>query len=381
MYLSDILDKNEVLEEAFKHPSMKIKPRAKAKPTLDMAFKAIMAAMEFMTTRKIAGQVQPLLQGVYDTHVLLSGEWSETDNKDEWESGLDDEVEAAIAPWVPSLSNDWLGRHTIACGLHEQDGVAKFATSLGKEVFKQLTYEFKKTPAQIMSNAGIFNTDVEAMLDAHLTLTEEDKETMAHEQEDDIKVVISLIAEHVGKDYDITQVYDDFDLASDEDDGLAFGAGARIGIGEDSVRVLQAARFEHEADTAEYLSNLLKEYFTGEKPAKKAAAKAPAAAKASAAPKAAKPAKAAAPAPETGSDAIDPAIFVALRDSGGAKDTDMATGMGVSRATYNNWSLGKTNCVPSTDKRDFLRGTLVEKANALLEALALLDGTEAETIF
>lgn len=372
MYIQDLVNKDEVLIEAFKHPALKIKPRSKHRPDLDTALKAVIATLEFQVCTKVAQELEPTIRGVLDTQILLGGEWQDSRETGEWEAALDDAVEEAIEPWVSILSADWLGRNTISCGVQEENGVRKFCLSLGREVYKQLTYENKKTPAQILSNAGIVQADIEAMLENHLNLTEEDKHTMETEQGEELQMVIGRIGDQVGKDFDIMLVYDDFDLASDEDDGLAFGAGARLGIDEDDVRVLQGERMVYGDDTAQILVDKLTEYFTG-KPKK--ATKPPKAPKTEKAVAASKPAKV-----ET-SATIEPTVLVALRDHGGAKDTDMAGLMGVSRATYNNWSNGKTECSPDEAKRTALRGVIVDKLNALHEALAAVDGTEPETVF
>jgi len=373
MNLYDVVNKDTVLEDAFKHPALKIKPRSKQKPTLDVALKAVQSTLEYNFVRTIAAQIQPTIDDILLEQILMDGEHADSKTTDAWEQCVDDKVEACIENYVPYLSADWLGRNTIASGVWEEDGINKFCASLGREVFKQLTYG--KTPIQIMSNVGIVQADVEAMLASHLNATEEEKETMTNEQDEDLQNVIQKIADRVGKDFDQLAVYEDLELVSDDDDILANGAAPRLGLDPEDIDVLRTARFEHEDDTAQVLVTMLEDLIGAGSGKKKPAAKAKAPAeKKTKAPKLPKNT-------EDTEGQVDPKVLQLLKEHGGAKDADLATLIGTSRATYNNYVNGKTAFSPTSDQYSALRDQVIGKLNGLHEALAALDGTEAEVVF
>lgn len=369
MYLSDLLQKDIILQKAFEHPAMKIKPRSEYRPDIDVALKAVVSTIEYGVLTSISDRLKPALEDILEFQILMDGEHDEAENKGDWESAVDDAVEIAIEQYVPVLSADWLGRNTIDCRLHEENGIDKFCKSLSKEVFKQLTYE--KTPAQVMSNAGILKADVEAMLQRHLTPTNTEIEQMSDQQAADLDAVIERIAEHVGPDYDILDITAQLDLASEDDDVLAMGAGKRLGLAEEDVQVLQGERFTYGDETGNMLADMLAAHFSGEETKKPAA---PKKGRPTATPKKTKAD------PEAENEVLAASVLTTLRDCG-AKDGDMATLMGVSRATYNNWSNDKTPCTPDDDHKNALRDVIVAKINALHEALASVDGTEAEMVF
>lgn len=383
MNLYEVVSGGYVLSEMLKHPTMRIKKTSKAFPTLEQAMKATCATVEAVAIRTLAEQVQPAFEEILETQILVDGEWADSDDKDAWESAVDDKVEEAIEYYVPHLSADWLGRNMTACGIHEKDGCSKLAMSLGKEVFKQLTYhkdgETNKSPAQLLSAAGITQDQIEEKLEEHIKAFENGEHDMSTDTTEELNTIIATIAERLGKDFDRMAVNDDFDLASDDDDTLAGGAGARLGLDDAQIKVLQGVRFEQEDNTADYLSDLLEKAVAG---GKKAPAKKPAAAKAApAAPKTAKPVKEEAedPAAEAEGGMVNAEVLGKLKLLG-VKDDETAKGLGVSRATYNNWANGKTSFELNNDQTVFIRELIVERINTMHECLAVVDGTEAEVI-
>lgn len=366
-------DPQNIITEAFKHPVMRIKPRAaNPYPSIDDALRATVNAIEYQTIYTVAEKVRPLLEDILLNAELIDGAYDEVDDKTSWEAAVDDQVEAAIEDYVPVLSADWLGNHTIGSGLWEKDGVEKFVMSMGREMYKQLTHG--KTPVQIMSAAGVVRADVEARLAIHNQPKEE--KTMT-ETKEELEAVIQKVAEYVGKDYDVMTVYDDFDLASDDDEGLAEGAGARLGLEAEDVEWLQMERLEHGDDTAQKLVDMLDAAVKGtkKKPAKKAAAKAE---KPAAKPKAKAKDEDAAAAAEGGVSADS---LQKLKEACTFKDADVAQRLGVSRATFNNWVNGKTACDLGGEQYTTLRDEVVGRINLLHECLAELDGTEAQVVF
>lgn len=394
VHISALIDTQATLDEAFRNPALRIKAKSAKRPTLDQATKAVVQEVELAVIDHISGELEPVLQEAYDTHVLCHGERDDSEVPDEWDDMVDELTEEAITPYTSMLSQDWLGRHTIGTAFHLEGGINKFCAALGREYFKQLTYDSElgssKSPAKILSSAGITSQDIEARLEIHNNPSKEESEAMTQAQNEELEAVLTKIAAHVGEDHDILAVDEDLDLASDEDPILAGGAAARLGIEETDLAILQTERVINGPEAVEAMHDRINELAkAGKKPASKTTkAKKSAEPKAPPAPKATKkPAKA----PEivdndplgVGAAAqgkISAETLTTLKDCGG-KDAELALGVGVSRATYNNYVNGKSEFTPTPEQHTFIRQEVVDRINALYAALAELDGTEAETVF
>lgn len=373
MYITELIgDKADIIEQAMANPGL----APKRKPTIDQAMKAVASQVEFAAMQNVQQKVLPIIQDMYDMYVLMNGEYedvgmpengSEEPDEDfvnasrtEYSSGLDDELEKSIEQLEPYLSADWLGRNTIDTRLWEENAIVKLSQSVAKEVFKQLSYQ--KTPAQVLSNAGIVQADVEIFFEQHLAQasTPKGKQAMADATATSAEDLAAKIKAHVGDNFDQMMVYEDLELACDDDEILANGAGKRLGLDEDDVQALQMVVLEYGEDTADHMIELIGNASSGKADKPKAERK-PAAPK-----KDAKPAE----------GAVDANVLVLMKNHGATKDTEMSAQLGVSRATYNNWLNGKNAFTPDGDQYSAVRDELVKNINGLLEALALLDGTE-----
>lgn len=378
--LSHLVDSAQVLEQTFKHPVLQFKPKSVKRPTVEQALKVACSVVEDLFIEYVRDNLKPVLDEAYETHVLCNGEHADAENPDDWENMVDEMVEEAIAEYTPHLSQDWLGKNTIATALHLEDGVEKFCLSLAKEYFKQLTYDKNtggaKSAAKILSSAGIVQEQVAERLEKHNNPTTEETEIMTTQQSEDLDVVLAKIAQHVGADHDRMAVYDDLDYASDDDEILANGAAARLGIDEDDLSFLQTERMVNGPDSVQAMADRVVELAEG-------GAKKPKKAKTPKKEKPVKVEKKPEPVEDEASEAegdIDPAVLNALKDCGG-KDADIAIGIGVSRATYNNYVNGKHKFSPNAEQASYLRSEIVGRLNILHEALGKLDGVEPETVF
>lgn len=375
MNLSSIINTHGLIEQAFTQPAMRIKPRSQKRPDMDVALKCVVNQIETSVIEEVAASVAEKLEEGYALYTVVNGDHADSPTKGAWESGIDEMVEAAIEPWVEVLSADWLGVNTIDTDLHKDNGIAVFANKLGKEYYKQLTYE--KSPAQIMSSAGVLKKEVEAALIIHINPTEEEQSAMATTENAELDAVIQKIAAHIGKDHSVMDVYSDLEMVTvDDDEILASGAAPRLGIDDNDVLVLQMLALEHGSDTPDVIQKLIEALHGSAKPRKGARAKA-----------AAKPTPVEAEEPpedeaaaEEASQSIDVKALEALK-AAGETDAVMAEGMGVSRATYNNYVTGKTEFAPTSDQAGFVRDKIVEKINILNEALAGIDGTPVNVVF
>lgn len=357
-------EQDDLLTEAMDHPTL----APKRKPTIEVALKTVLTLVERRVRENIAASVLPELQHMYDMYGVMYGERNDLSeafimrgeivNMDDWESGLDDAVEALLEPYQVYLSADWLGNHTIDTRLWEEGALERYAADVGKEVYKQLSYG--KTPAQTLSNAGILQSDVDLYLTQHLaSATEEQDEPMA-ENTAELQSVIAKIATYVGSAYDPTVIYDDLDLVTNDDDILADGAGGRLGIEHNDVVVLQLFAMDHPEDAADELARIVGEAVAAGN------TKEPG-----------KPGRKPKPKPENAvANALSPKVFELLSNHSAAKDTDMAKGLGVSRGTLTNYRTGQSPFAPDAEQYATLRGQVVADVNGLLQALALIDGTE-----
>lgn len=356
MYVQDLTgDKDAMLDVAFASP--KLNP--KKNPTIEQAMRVVGDVVTKQAKAKLAEEIGiDLMDGIVMFEVN-NGDYDDIPEdqahaRSDYESGMDDAVEASLEKWDEHLSADWLGKNTIETQvwLDKEDDrtiAEKLAESAAKEVFKQLTAD--KTPAQILSSAGIVQADVEARLATTSTETGDSPV--------DTNSVIGKIKAHVGKDFDQMSVYEDVEmLLEEEDEILAGSAASRLGIGQDEIEVLQLAALDME-DAASEIVELIDNHKEASGRSKKKAAKA---------------AKAEAKASDE-ANGVPTEVFTALKECG-AGDTAMAEALGVSRSTYTNYSKGKTHLVPDADQYGLLRGELVERTNKLLAALAAMDGTE-----
>lgn len=387
--ISSLIATDGVIEAAFELPAMKIKARSAKRPSLDTAIKCVLQIIEDLVAAHIASAVEPIVQEMYDTQVMLVGERDESDDVQDWDDAMDELLEEAISPYNEMLSADWLAKATIGSALHEENAIQEFADSLGREYYNTLIHDNEerkpKSAAKIMSSAGITQAQVETALALHNNNpTEEEKENMETTDNSELQAVIDKAAAHLGDGYDELTIYDDLDLVSDEDDGLAFGAGARLGLEEQDVRVLQALRLEHEGDTPDILHKLLEAAVLALKDGKKPK-KAPLSKKIkeseenqTPAPKKGKKSKKEEPADKPES-VIDGTVLSALKMCGG-NDSELAQAIGVSRATYNSYANGKVDFALTETQEGVIREAVVTRLNVLHEALAKIDGGEPEVV-
>lgn len=369
------LSKEALIAKAFTHPVMKIRPKAaKTNPNIEDALKAVVNAIELAVYDSVADEITPILEDILMNQEIVDGTWEDSESQDEWESAVDDAVEAAIEPYISVLSADWLATHTIDANLHAKDGVKKFAAAMGREMFKQMTYEL--TAPKIMSAVGLTKADVEEAL---ATYNQEGEKKMT-DTADNVALAdaVDRMLDYLGRNFDALTVYEDLELAVDDDELLSAGALARLGLEEDDMDTMQMVAIEHGTDAPDYLLELLKNSDAraalGGKPKKDATKK-------KAAPK---PAKKAAKVEEPEEpDDEDETMYVMTSEILGRfksacefKDADIAQGLGVSRATFNNWVNGKTAPAMTDEQSAEVRDQIVRRANELLECLASIDGSE-----
>lgn len=367
MYLSELIpDVALVFEAARNNP----KTHAKKKPDINAATHAVLKAVEETCVAQAAEMVRETLSDMYDMYEINNGERDEKpegQERDDWDSGLDDQVEVVFTPYAEVLSNDWMAQHTIDTRLYDPNfGVDALALSFGKEIYKQLCWQTGegptagklKSPAQILANAGITAEDIATQFADRLAgapSSELPPSLVAAEFDAEIDDVLRKVFERVGVDHVVDDIRAEFDLSLDDDEILANGAGGRLGLTPDDVGVLQMFAIENgTSEAVGYFMGVLAD-LASQPPA------------ANAKPKRAPKAEA------VSGDALPAEVIATISAHGGTPAATLAAGIGVSRATYNNYVNGKTSFVPNDDQRAYLRGRIVEDVNALLVALAAVD--------
>tara|TARA_R100000687_G_scaffold81788_1_gene79469 strand:+ start:885 stop:1955 length:1071 start_codon:yes stop_codon:yes gene_type:complete len=355
VYVQDFLPpKDEVIAKALALP--KVKPGASS----EVVMRAVGDTVAALAKEKIEREIYIDLADACAMYEVTNGEYADIDDGDEgdrerdnYSSGMDDGVEAALEKYDEHLSADWLGRSTIDTQLWNKGATEALAKSAAKEVWKQLTYD--KTPAQVLASAGIVAEDVEQAASNQTTDTGDNG--MA---DNDLEGVVLKIKEHVGKDFDQLTVYEDLEMVCEEDDEILLDAAAsRLGMSDADVQTVQIAALELD-DAPTEICEMIASAKAPSKTAKKKAAKAKEKAEA-----------------EEG--AVDASVLSALKECG-VGDTAMAEALGVSRSTYVNYCKGKTPFAPDAEQYQLVRNELVERANSLVAALSALDGVPREGV-
>lgn len=335
------------------------------------------------------------LSGVYQTFVSTAGARPPAGfEADEWDSALDDEVQAVMEAYQDQLSASWLGEKTVDTRLHIDQEMNKLAASFATEMWREAVYQ-RETPGKILSAIGIvmdampayvrtFNSQPEVELVPDMNMNAVLNKIMLAATSKDVRGDIALVMDEGTDDFIIGQATGRLSIDTDDVDVLRMAAlggytpekmAALVAAGdildEEASEPVPVNRFAAEPEPEEDLSDLV-----GGAPA---AGTAPAAAPAPAAPPAAPAAPAAAgkgrkkkDAQPEGTTIIPAEALQALRDHSGMKDDDMASLLGFSRATYNNYVKGKGTFYASEDQRGTLRTLLEKKIEVLNGILALV---------
>ncbi len=358
MYIQDYSGAPEdVLAAAFSTPKL----HPKKKPTREVVMRVVHDTVRKRFLAKLGSEIFDTLEDVVLEYEMLNDRPADEDTnpdaqrrRDEYEEGLDDAIEAALEPYNEYLSANWLGEKTIDTGVWEDEHenrkvLTSLCTSAAKEIFKTLTGD--KTPNQMLANAGI----TQEAVDEALQNSKKESNAMTADPSD-VQAVYQKMHEHLGTEFDQMLVFDDIGVTLIEDDEILSNAAAqRLGLTEDEADVLRTEALVKSAEDVADEAVM----FLSDKSSFKSSRKSKPAAK-----------------PEGADEAaLDPVVFENLKVCG-AKDTDMADALGVSRSTYTNYTKGKTAMAPDADQYKVLRTEVIDRANRMLAALSALDGTD-----
>lgn len=311
---------------------------------------------------KFKGEIVDAVQEAYNTHLEVHGERDMApmigSNVDDWDSTLDDALEAIVEDYVPDLSADWLATATTggSAGLHEDDGIEKWCLSFGKEIWKQATYQ--KTPAQQLSAIGIVDQAViQQWFDYGKSVgtTSTAVEAAADADNAGLEDAVSSIAQFCADSYDEADVKDALDMVMDDDDILAAGAAARIGLGDDGIAALRAVK---DRMSPSAVIDMINDYRSG-----------------GAAPAKAAPAQKTPGAPR--GEAIPASVLLAIKEHSATPDGSFSDALGISRGSLTNYQKGKSDFNPTTAQQKVVQDTLVNHILALVEAYDTLTDSNA----
>lgn len=381
--------KAAVLAALAVHPDF-VKPRALASA---QAMKTAAAIVENNFTASYRNELSEKLSEAFDMYVINNGdaETVDAERKDDYAAGWDAQIEGVLEEYDALLSANWLGTCTDEDML-APGAIDRMCSSFGKEVYKQATRDTEtnkaKSTAKILSAAGIVEADIEALMQTRNGAKPGENPLT------DIRAALAPVYETVYDMYggEYPDLTDDLDWLTDDDDLMAQAAAERLGARVEDRATFRDFRRLWGDSTVAQCCRLLDEMKANGGPtaapveapaAAETPAPAPSTAPAIPSPTGEKPArKPRTPkaAPQAVSGTVPAECLALFKENAKAKDEDVAEKLGVSRATYNNMVNGKTPCTPDDVQRLELREMMVEKANGMLKALALFDGTEATVI-
>lgn len=324
------------------------------------------AAVEHLMATRIAADVEPYLATLLAEHTAMNGQRPSQGDPaaDEWDSGLDDRMEALFSdPDVGrAVGQGWLGEHTIDSGLHLPDEIGRKAAKFGTAIVGNLSAMVEHSAAKMLSAAGIVMDDLQPIIDSYNGKTEA-KEPMANVDMNFAVQLLNYVVTHAkttGQDDLVIMAA--IEEAGDKDAAKASAAFAALGFAltpqyHEAWQALAAAGGQGWAARA----------FAGEitgpdKLAKQAPAEAAPKRKGRAKPTDG-PASGPgvnAPAPSAAANSFNfKGALSQLREHGGWTDGELAEQLGVSRATIGNYITGKSQFLP-TDQQ-------IGKIKALIE--------------
>lgn len=359
-----------------------------------------MAAREIQRKYKeiVRNDVLSIFKGARDMHEMTNGERN-ADDPEAWDDDLDDTLYDVIDR-AGKFSSNFKGGAFVDTRGHDDEELEALASRAADDAWnvaklrKDEDIYVEMTPRELLDKIDVTRSIVEAYVSQRPQPTAE-----AVKEYKMVNKQVTLTKLHYAKAlYEGTDLDYAFDLeqAVDSDPILRGSSLERIGADEDDVQNIKdfLAEMSYDVDAAiENIGNTMHakspvevdaiksgvatEAEEDDEAAELAAMMGGIVADASPppAPAAEKPARKGKTKPQVDTDdvsVIGAALLSKLKDTLGVKDEDMATGCGMSRATFNNYVKGKGVFVASDDQHAFLRRTAIERRDALNEVIAEL---------
>lgn len=380
-----------VLQEARDSDDIKMLPAINA--LLFEAFAVRHAKEKYVEI--VRSDVASVLTELHAQHELIYSERPEEpgDVQDDWDEKLDDAVYEKFHE-IGRFTLDFReGRASANTNVHDEEARNNLALAAGADAWKLATYHPDKdlaremTPREILDELDITRAIVDAYVGTHTPPTVEQKK--AKEMSTRAQMLTKL---HYAKPlYDGEDADYDYDLeqATDSDDILASGSLEKIGLAAEDKQTLidWLAELSYDFEGArDAINDTVHAVSPIERPAVETEAAAepeddeeaelraligdvPAAAPAPA-PAKRQSKKAAAAAANEDPNVVPGPLLARLKDTLGEKDEVLATGCGMSRATFNNYVKGKGTFVASDTQFNFLRDMAIKRRDDLNAVIA-----------
>lgn len=316
--------------------------------------------------------MQPQLEEIRDTYAIMNGVREDSDNWDEWDSGLDDQLEKLFEPLARVLSQDWLANNLIDARLETEGRAERMTHSFADELWLNLTFHKgendkqerqQKSAGQVLSSVGLVARDLKEAL-ANVPDAKPKEFDMS-----DLNEAIARMHDQmtVLGTYDKKAVIADLDLASDDDDILAMGAIERLGGTLEDIDALRMWRLTD--GNFDKLADTIEAYEPGGAPAAAPASKPAAAPKKGEAGKVQK---------DADGPGFDVTVLEAAKAYGGLTDATLAEKLGMSRGSLNNYLKGKSVLKPDADQLKFLKELMYEISARVSAAYKIITDYEAQ---
>lgn len=357
---------------------------------------------KYMETVK--NDVLYVMREARDIHEIEHGERPiDADDAEEWDDALDDAIYDAVVA-CGQFSAGFVGARLVDTRAHDDAELNALAVSAAEAAWSvaRMHTDIKEaralTPRELLDKLDVTRSMVEAYVNAYTAPTPEEvkEHKMATRQETLTKLHYAFpLYDGTAEDYKA-----ELEQTLDSDDILSGASLERVGCGpEDKQNIADwLAELSYDLDAALEEINDTKHALTPSQVAAEAATTvetedeeedeeaelaalmgtaaptepaAPAAPPATAGAAPAKPARAKRQV-ATGDDPnVIPALLLSrLKDTLGEKDEVLATGCGMSRATFNNYIKGKGAFVASDDQFNFLRDMAIKRRDDLNAIIA-----------
>jgi hypothetical protein len=346
---------------------------------------AMRAAVDYVRRKEcdfIYKWIYPKIDVAVETYVLMNGAYNPGDRlykKDTWTEGMDDVIANVFEEYAGQLSASWLGEMVVDTRMYEENAKEKLANSFASEIWKNITWlqdkdhGGPKTDAQILSSVGVLRTDIEAFIETRNTpQAKQEQEQLAMNSLETAIPRIKGFVELCGyDDKALTQILDN---ALDSDINLAQGGLTQIGAGMDDREALLLGAMMYGAD------GLIKMIRSGTTPQDGTSETAPIATQVTTtkplppAPAAAARNKKTADVPQVGQ--LPAEALALLKEFTSYKVEKLGEGLGVSRASYENYVKGKAKFYAKPEHATFLMGVINEHKAALAKAEQLIKASQ-----
>jgi hypothetical protein len=358
--------------------------------TIDSVMERAVGMVKALAYDWVYTEIYYKLNQAVETYVLMNGpleKGARLYQSDPWHEGMDDVIANVLEDYQADVSASWLGEAVIDTRMNEEGAVDRLSGNFANEVWRQMTWlpnkdepelSGPKTNAQILSSVGVLRADLEQFVQTRSELPEKEMETLIMNSLETAIPRIKGFVDMLG--YDDKALTMILDNALDNDKGLAQGGLQQIGASLDDRDALRSAAMMY--GTTE-LIKMIRAGFTpltdggGPQPAPITAQTAQQSVQA------AQPAQMPIPekpsrknkadgVPQVGQ--VPPEAFAILKDYTGVKVEKLGEGLGVSRASYENYLKGKARFFAKPEHSQFLLSVIDGHMTALAKAKAMIEG-------